>query len=140
MIDDASKIGLIKELEKVGNILVACQKSNISRATFYRWRDSDSKFKRDVMRALRLGRESSIDMVEYSLLKGAKEGKIENIKYYLSHNSPKYKPKKSDKFIIEHRSGSKTSLVTEKTIEELLAQGMQSTLPTTSPDPPVSDP
>lgn len=120
MIDDTSKIDLLKELEKAGNILIACQKVGISRATFYRWKETDKVFKKNTVRAERLGRESSNDIAEYGLLKGAKEGKIEHIKYLLSHNSKRYKPKKSDKFIIEHVSGSKAPKESDRTLEDLI--------------------
>lgn len=120
MIDNDTKRRFLEELEKAGNILIACQKVGISRATFYRWKEADKEFKKKAARAERLGRESSNDIAEYGLLKGAKEGKIEHIKYLLSHNSKRYKPKKSDKFIIEHRSGSKTPPAPEITFEDLI--------------------
>ncbi|MFA7277446.1 MAG: hypothetical protein WC101_00460 [Candidatus Gracilibacteria bacterium] len=120
MIDETLKIELLKELEKAGNILIACQKVGISRATFYRWKETDKDFKKKATRAERLGRESSNDIAEYGLLKGAKEGKIEHIKYLLSHNSKRYKPNKSDKVIIEHRSGPKASEEPKQTIEDFI--------------------
>lgn len=118
MIDETSKKELLKELEKTGNIYFACQKLGISRATFYRWMQ-DKQFKKDATRSINLGRESSCDIAEYALIKGAKEGKIENIKYYLVHNSKRYKPKKSDKFIIEHKTSQKTPQEPQKTLEDL---------------------
>lgn len=106
MIDGKIKEKLIEELAKDGNILHSCRRVNIVRSTFYRWMHNDRSFRKDAKRAMREGRDNACDIVEYALLKAAKDGKVEAMKYFLSRNSDRYKPGKNQVLIV-HSSPDK---------------------------------
>lgn len=101
MIDPKTKQKLIRELEKSGNVYLACLKLGVDRSTYYRWRNESKKFKSLSDKAMRTGRENNCDIAEHALMLNVKDKKMDAIKYVLSHNSTRYKPK-IRKVIIEH--------------------------------------
>jgi hypothetical protein len=62
-----------------GNISEACQAANISRMTFYRWRDEDKEFAETVIEI----DESKIDYVENKLFENIEGNKTNEILFYL---------------------------------------------------------
>lgn len=104
MIRNPAKRKLLAELEKSGNVYVACLKLNISRATFYRWREENKEFRMKSDKAIRHGRENNCDFAEHALMRNIKDGKLDAIKYQLSHNSSRYRSNKPTKVILEHTS------------------------------------
>lgn len=101
MIDDKTKNRFLQELEKSGNVYLSCLKIGINRATYYRWKNGDKEFKKKASWAERNGRQNNCDIAEHALMINVKEKKMEAIKYLLSHQSPRYKPK-NRKIHIEH--------------------------------------
>lgn len=91
--DEKSK--LIRILEETPLINYACKKVGIGRTTFYRWMKSNLEFKRGVERALESGRSQWVEVAESSLMKNVKNGKMDAIKFFLSHNEPRYVPLRS---------------------------------------------
>lgn len=103
MIDDETINKFLEELEKYGNVYRAASKVGISRSTAYRWCEEDPEFKKKFNSKVRLGRENSTDLVENSLVSLAVNGDLGAIKYYLPHNSERYKPFKGiSEAIIKH--------------------------------------
>lgn len=100
MIDLETKEKLLKEIEKSGNVYLSCMKVGIDKATFYRWK-KEKDFSKRANEAIRRGRENNNDIAEHSLLLKIKDKDLGAIKYQLSHNSGRYKPK-TRKVIIEH--------------------------------------
>lgn len=94
MIDDSTKTRFLKELEKSGNVFLSCLKMNIHRSTYYRWKKEDKNFRKKATEAEGHGRENNVDIGEHSLMKKVREGDLGAIKYLLSYNSPRYRPKK----------------------------------------------
>ena len=86
---------LIETLRETGIVSYACKKAGINRATFYRWLASVHSFKVAADRALVEGRENICDMAKSMLIKKAKEGSMDAIKYILSNNDPQYIPKRT---------------------------------------------
>lgn len=119
MIDEKTKMKLIKELGKEGNVLVSCTRVGIDRSTTYRWAKQDKKFSKEFKEAIRMGRANACDIAEHSLMINVKKGKTEEIKYVLSHNHPQYKPKKT-KVLIEHKKITDISPVKPMTYEDLI--------------------
>lgn len=68
-----------------GNVSVACVAVNISRQTFYRWRDSD----KDFAEAVENIRESLIDKAEDALMRRIDEGDTTSIIFYLKTQGKK---------------------------------------------------
>jgi len=107
MVDDETKTKLIEELEKNGNVSIACMKTGVHRSSFYRWKEEDKEFAEKAILAERYGRENNCDIAEHSLMINVKEKKMEAIKYLLSHNHPMYMLQKADRneTIIRHQKG-----------------------------------
>lgn len=71
-------------------VQIACKKTGISRATYYRWRKEDSQFAKQADTALVEGRRLINDMAESQLLSGIREKNMTAIIYWLNHNHPGY--------------------------------------------------
>lgn len=101
MIDDKTKNKFLQDLEKSGNVYLSCMRVGINRATYYRWKNGDKEFRKKAILAERNGRQNNCDVAEHALMMNVKDRKIDAIKYLLSHNSSRYKPK-NRKVYIEH--------------------------------------
>lgn len=69
---------------------VACKRSGISRATYYRWRKEDKDFRRSSDDALTQGIEFINDMSESQLITLIREKKMPAIAMWLKHNHARY--------------------------------------------------
>lgn len=118
----SDKENLLEHLKQVPIIQVSCQKLNISRATYYRWRKQDSKFTKKADLAIQEGRQLINEMAESQLINSIKEQNMTGIIFWLKNNNPIY----SDKVELTHRT-DKEELSTEQkaSIEKaiLLTQG-----------------
>ncbi len=84
------KARLIKELEENPLIERACRKLDISRASYYRWRKEDPRFKDDAEIAQEKGRAKLNDFVESKLLENINNNQQPAINFWLSHNTVRY--------------------------------------------------
>ncbi len=82
-----------EELRKVPIVLVACEKSGISRNSVYRWKREDKKFAIKMGEALAEGEALVNDMSESQLLTLIKEKNWSAISFWLRHRNPKFKEK-----------------------------------------------
>lgn len=90
---DAQKQQMLEQLQKVPIIQVCCERTNIGRASFYRWLEQDPKFKEEVNKALKAGIELVNDVAESALIGQIKEGNVTSIIYWLKNNSSRYREK-----------------------------------------------
>ncbi|MCA9365016.1 MAG: hypothetical protein KC736_03935 [Candidatus Moranbacteria bacterium] len=81
----------LENLKKVPIIQVACEKSGISRATIYRWREKDKKFRKELEQALTEGEALINDLGESQLLSLMKEKNFSAIRFWLNHRHEKFK-------------------------------------------------
>ncbi len=81
----------LEKLRKIPIVLVACEKSGLSRNTVYRWRKEDEKFKKEMEQALRDGEELVNDMSESQLLTMIKEKNWSAISFWLKHHHSAYR-------------------------------------------------
>ncbi len=81
------------ELEKVPIVQVACEKTNLSRNTIYRWRKEDSIFAKKMDESLSIGVALINDMSETQLLMLIKEKNWSAISFWLKHRNDNYKNK-----------------------------------------------
>jgi hypothetical protein len=81
---------VIEQLKKTPIILVACERANISRATFYRWRSEDESFCKATDEALTEGEAFINDMSESQLISLIKDKNWPAISFWLKHHHPKY--------------------------------------------------
>lgn len=123
MVNKKTKRLFLEELAKYGNVLNACLKTGISRATFYRWKKKNKQFADWVAEVIRNGRENMCDLAEQALLMNLRDKKMDAIRYVLSNNSPRYKPRRDSKVILEHRRFQDgAAKISEKTLEDLIRE------------------
>ncbi|MCK9435255.1 MAG: hypothetical protein M0R32_10730 [Candidatus Cloacimonetes bacterium] len=90
MRDSYDKLRIIEALREAPFIINAAKKIGVSRSTIYRWMESDKYFERDINRALTEGHKKLSDIAEMKLFQGIERGDLGAIKFYLSHNNPRY--------------------------------------------------
>lgn len=81
----------LEHLRSLPIILVAAEKSGLSRQTIYRWRNEDEEFRKEMDKAMKEGEEFVNDMSESQLLAMIKEKNWPAISFWLKHHHPKYK-------------------------------------------------
>lgn len=81
------------QLRKIPIVLVACEKSALSRNSVYRWRRESKAFAKEMEAALKEGEELVNDMSESQLLTMIKEKNWSAISFWLKHRHDKYKTK-----------------------------------------------
>lgn len=84
------KARVLEALKEVPLITYACQKLNIPKSTFYKWRNIDLKFKEEVDLAINLGRSTVNDMAISKLMKKINDGDTTSIIFWLKNNSPMF--------------------------------------------------
>jgi len=83
----------LNHIKKVPIIQVACEKSGISRATIYRWKDKNKKFKKELETALREGEDLVNDMSESQLISLIRDKNFSAIRFWLNHRHNKFRDK-----------------------------------------------
>ena len=87
---------LLEYLSENPIISYACKKSGIGKSTFYRWyNNGDTRFRNAIDEAIQRGRDQWVDIAESVLIKGVKDGDMSAVRYFLSHNSGRYIPKRT---------------------------------------------
>lgn len=84
------KDALLENIKKIPIVQLACQKVDIGRATFYRWKKEDKKFGDEIDEAMTSGISIINDMAESKLIGAIKEGHMTGIIYWLKHHHPAY--------------------------------------------------
>ena len=84
---------LLKELKKTPIVQIACQKTGIGRATYYRWRKEDKDFSKTADEAIREGELFINDMSESQIISLNREKNWSAISFWLRHHHPKYADK-----------------------------------------------
>ena len=101
---------LLRELTNMPIVEVACKRTNISRATYYRWRNEDEEFKENSDRALQDAVELMSDMAESQLLNSVKEGNMTGIIFWLKNHREAYSNKVAVRRIEAERDHYKQAL------------------------------
>jgi hypothetical protein len=86
--EDKQKV--IEALKEMPIVQIACKKAGVSRPTYYRWRQEDKAFKRQVADAMNQGVEYINDMSESQIIALIKDKKLQAMALWLKHNHPKY--------------------------------------------------
>lgn len=84
------KQALLTILKEMPIIEVACKKTGIGRATYYRWRKEDKNFLRQCEDAVGQGTEFINDMSESQMITLIKEKKMPAIAMWLRHHHKRY--------------------------------------------------
>jgi len=85
-----SKADVVELLKTTPIVQVACQKADICRATYYRWREDDEKFKVDTDQAIKEGIRLINDISESQLISLIKDKNVTSIIYWLKHHHKDY--------------------------------------------------
>lgn len=85
------KIALIDQLKKTPIVQLSCEKTSISRATYYRWRKEDPHFATACDAAIDEGDELVSDMAESKLITAIKEQNFNAISFWLRKRSPRFR-------------------------------------------------
>lgn len=86
---DSKKL-LLEQLERIPIIQISCEKTNVSRATFYRWKQEDPEFARLAEEAINSGVEIINDLAESKLIANIRDGNFQAVAYWLRHRHRAY--------------------------------------------------
>jgi hypothetical protein len=81
----------LEQLRKIPIVMVACEKSGISRNSIYRWRNDDEEFRKEMETALAEGEALVNDMSESQLLSMIRDKNWAAISFWLRHRNPKFR-------------------------------------------------
>lgn len=81
----------LEYLVSIPNVSSACERSGISRNTFYTWLKKYPEFKIEYDIAYLKGIDAMCDLCESKLLTQVNQGSFKAIKYYLDNNDPRYR-------------------------------------------------
>ncbi len=84
---------LLKLLKDTPIVQIICQKSGVSRATYYRWKKDDQVFAEAAETALLDGELLVNDLAESKLMSAIREQNLTAIIFWLKHHHPKYATK-----------------------------------------------
>ena len=87
---DNEKTSLVEQLRKTPIVQIACEKLNIARSTFYRWRQEDKLFDRQVEQAIAEGNLLVNDMAESQLMAAIRDQNMTAIIFWLKHHHTTY--------------------------------------------------
>ena len=90
---DKEKQMLIEQLKKTPIIQIACEKLNIGRATYYRWRSENEEFAKLTDDAIKEGNLFMNDVAESQLISAIKDKNLSAIVFWLKHHHPTYATK-----------------------------------------------
>lgn len=80
----------LEQIRMIPNISLACEKTDLSRNTIYRWCNEDKDFKKLLDDALKTGTESVSDLSETKLIAHINNGNLRAIKYWLDNHKANY--------------------------------------------------
>lgn len=81
----------LEELARTSIVGVACERSGISRQTYYRWRNVDSDFYMKADQAMAIGVELNNDLSESVVLNAIRQNDVGTAKWYLSNRHKEYR-------------------------------------------------
>src|SRR3989344_397783 len=93
MINQEVKDKFLSRLRQSPTIKAACRSAGIDRKTYYNWVKKNNAFAKQCDEAIQEGRESVCDNAESQIFDLIGEKKIDAIKFYLTHNNPRYSNK-----------------------------------------------
>jgi len=77
-------------LEKTPVVQLACERSGVSKATFYRWKEADKEFTQKVEVALSEGNSLVSDIAIAQLISAIKDKNLGAIKFWLTNHHKDY--------------------------------------------------
>ncbi len=90
MKENRSKKLLLEQLRKMPIVQIACDKSGVARATFYRWKLKDKSFASEAEKAIVEGEALITDMSETQLIGLIRDKNFQAVQLWLKSHHPKY--------------------------------------------------
>jgi predicted DNA binding protein len=90
---EEQKQKLIDQIRKTPIIQIACEKTGVGRATYYRWKKNDENFRDQAEEALLDGESLVNDMAESQLISAIRDQNLTAIIFWLKNHHKKYKNK-----------------------------------------------
>jgi len=90
---EEQKQKLIDQIRKTPIIQIACEKTGIGRATYYRWKKNDENFRDQAEEALIDGESLVNDMAESQLISAIRDKNMTAIIFWLKNRHKSYKNK-----------------------------------------------
>ena len=90
---DREKGLLLEQFKKTPIVQIACQKTGIARATYYRFRKSDPEFAKQADDALHEGISLINDLAESQLLSLIRDRNLGSVVFWLKSHHPSYTEK-----------------------------------------------
>lgn len=87
------KEAVIENLKRMPIIEIACNKSGVSRATYYRWKEQDLAFSQAVDKAQEEGEALIRDVAVSKIIKGINDDNLTAAMYWLNHRDPRFSNK-----------------------------------------------
>lgn len=84
---------LINQLKHTPIVQIACEKTGVSRATYYRWRKDDREFAQKADQAISDGNALVNDMAESQLMSAIRDKNLTAIIFWLKNHHPSYATK-----------------------------------------------
>ena len=109
----------LEQVTKTPIVQLACEKVCISRATIYRWRESDKEFAKAMDKALYEGKLLVNDVAESQLMSAIRERNMTAIIFWLKHHHQEYVPRIKIDAQISHLT-EKLTPEQEKIVREAL--------------------
>lgn len=81
----------LENLKKIPIIQVACERSTVSRASVYRWKNEDKKFEKALNNAISEGEALINDLSEGQLINLIKDKSFSAIRFWLNHRHSKFR-------------------------------------------------
>lgn len=81
---------ILEQLKQMPIIQVACQKSGVSRPSYYRWRSEDKEFKKSADEAILEGETMITEMSESQLIALIRDKNFASIQLWLKAHHPRY--------------------------------------------------
>ncbi|MFA7049647.1 MAG: hypothetical protein WC164_00835 [Patescibacteria group bacterium] len=103
-------------LEKNPIIAFVCQKTGISRQTYYRWLEECNKFKSDCESAILDGKQNINDLAYSKLVELIKSSNITAIIFWLKNNHPDFKESSQQIRIVQEKLSPGQSKLLEKAL------------------------
>lgn len=99
---------LVEQLKKMPIVEVACKNLGLPRSTYYRWRQSDSKFAADCDEAIEQSTSMVSDMAESQLISAIRDKNMTAIIFWLKNHHPRY----TARLLLEGRIRHETEVLT----------------------------
>lgn len=82
---------MLEHLQKMPIVQVACERASVGRATYYRWREKDARFRAAADEAMLEGEKLITDMSESQVVSLIRDKHWPAISFWLKHRHPKFK-------------------------------------------------